>query len=178
MHRRSTAPALSYLQMDIQGHFMPTVWHPLSLWSSRAKTRIRVFVFSCSAAAEPAEYLVCSLRTYLAQTQGWFFFFHSCNHLFVSFASSAQGKLLSWQHLSLRIIQAATGANSAKGFQLPGNICAHFTASSRYITTCKLTEKSVLRTASVKYAHEGKFLSACTVAYAAQSVGSRVMTHI
>lgn len=44
------------------------------------------------------------------------FFFHSCNHLFASFASSAQGKLLSWQHLSLRIIEAVTGANSAKGF--------------------------------------------------------------
>lgn len=40
-------------------------------------------------------------------------FFHSCNHVFVSFASSAQGKLLSWQHLSLRIIEAVTGE---KGF--------------------------------------------------------------
>lgn len=51
-------------------------------------------------------------------------FFHSCNHVFVSFASSAQGKLLSWQHLSLQIIEAVTGE---KGFQLPGNICAYFT---------------------------------------------------
>lgn len=43
------------------------------------------------------------------------FFLYSCNHLFVSFASSAQGKLLSWQHLSLRIIGAVTEAYSAKG---------------------------------------------------------------
>lgn len=57
-----------------------------------------------------------SLRTYLARTTVVCFFFHSCNHLFVGFASSAQGKLLSWQHLSLRIIEAVTGANSAKGF--------------------------------------------------------------
>lgn len=44
------------------------------------------------------------------------FFFFTRNHLFVSFASSAQGKLLSWQHLPLRIMEAVTGANSAKGF--------------------------------------------------------------
>lgn len=43
----------------------------------------------------------------------FFFFFHSCNHVFVSFASSAEGKLLSWQHLSLQIIEAVTGE---KGF--------------------------------------------------------------
>lgn len=68
-----------------------------------------------------------SLRAYLARTSVVFCFFHSCNHLFVGFASSAQGKLLSWQHLSLRIIETVTGANSAKGFQLPGNVCASFT---------------------------------------------------
>jgi len=34
-------------------------------------------------------------------------FFYSCNHLFVSFASSAQCQLLSWQHLSLWITEAA-----------------------------------------------------------------------
>lgn len=54
---------------------------------------------------------VCSLRhTYFGTDVG---FFHSCNHVFVSFASSAEGKLLSWQHLSLRIMEAVTGE---KGF--------------------------------------------------------------
>lgn len=119
VHHQSTTSVLSYLL--IQGHFMPTVWYLSCVSTLCLKLSMRIwmqFSFSSSKAAEEAECLVCTSCTYLAQTFFFFFFppIHSCNHLFVSFASSARSKLLSWKHLSIRIIEAVTGANSVKGF--------------------------------------------------------------
>lgn len=110
MHIGAKASVLRYLMMDPRSFHAHCVVSTFCLSHLFEVLGEDLDAFFTLRAAEESECLVCSLRTYLAQT---LFFFHSCNHVFVSFASSAQGKLLSWQHLSLRIMETVTGE---KGF--------------------------------------------------------------
>lgn len=86
--------------------------HLLSLAGvgERRVSDLKAFPSTLRAAEEPEHPVCSSRRTYFGTDVG---FFHSCNHVFASFASSAEGKLLSWQHLSLWIMEAVTGE---KGF--------------------------------------------------------------